>query len=163
MTDAEDLRDARNAFVQWDTNQDGVLSMDEIREHMAEICQYFNMEEPNVLRILKAADTDGDGQIDYTEFLTAAFDKKKLLSQENLKRVFQTLDHDGNGYVSKDEIQMLLGTDDVQNAEDGSTNLLDDFINEMDKDNDGQVDFDEFNEHMQGVLEKRASLYIKRD
>eukprot|EP00353_Schmidingerella_taraikaensis_P014937 CAMPEP_0185617626 /NCGR_PEP_ID=MMETSP0436-20130131/44228_1 /TAXON_ID=626734 ORGANISM="Favella taraikaensis, Strain Fe Narragansett Bay" /NCGR_SAMPLE_ID=MMETSP0436 /ASSEMBLY_ACC=CAM_ASM_000390 /LENGTH=85 /DNA_ID=CAMNT_0028255469 /DNA_START=226 /DNA_END=483 /DNA_ORIENTATION=+ len=80
MTDAEDLRDARAAFVQWDTNQDGELSITEIQEHMADICAYFDMEEPNVMKILKAADTDKNGTIDYTEFLTAAFDKKKLLS-----------------------------------------------------------------------------------
>ena len=32
----------------------------------------------------------------------------------------------------------------------------------MDKDQDGFVDFNEFNDHMQGVLDKRASLYLKR-
>ena len=61
MTDAEDLRDARAAFETWDTKNDGVLTMDEIQEHMAEICKYFNMEEPDVHKILKAADIDGDG------------------------------------------------------------------------------------------------------
>lgn len=48
MTGADEQREARAAFLKWDTNQDGVLSSDEIEEHMAEICQYFNMEQPDV-------------------------------------------------------------------------------------------------------------------
>ena len=109
LTDSEDLRDARAAFEQWDTNKDGVLSADEIQEHMTEICQYFNMQEPSVMKILKSADSDGNGEIDYTEFLSAASDKKKLLSEKNLKRVFDQLDNDGNGQISKEEIKMLVG------------------------------------------------------
>ena len=59
---------------------------------------------------MRAADIDGDGQIDYTEFLTAAMDKTKLLTQANLKRAFNLLDTDGNGYASRSDIHALLGT-----------------------------------------------------
>lgn len=64
---------------------------------MAEICSYFAMEEPDVRRILQSTDSNNDGTIDFTEFLTAAFDKKKLLSEENLRRAFAVFDKDGNG------------------------------------------------------------------
>ena len=74
------MREARATFIQWDTNRDGVLTESEILKNIAEICNYFNMEEPDVRRILRSTDTNKSGEIDFTEFLTAAFDKRKLLS-----------------------------------------------------------------------------------
>lgn len=43
---------------------------------MSEICQYLNMEEPNILKVFKKVDVDKDGKVDYSDFLTAAFDKR---------------------------------------------------------------------------------------
>ena len=71
MSDDQALREAQAAFLQWDTYQDGVLSSDEIEEHMAEICQHFSMEEPDVHKMFKAADVDGDGRVDYEEYVEA--------------------------------------------------------------------------------------------
>ena len=46
---------------------------------MSEITSFFNLNEPDVVRMMEAADVNNDGHIDYTEFITAAFDKQKLL------------------------------------------------------------------------------------
>ena len=46
---------------------------------MSEITSFFNLNEPDVRKMMEAADVNNDGQIDYTEFITAAFDKQKLL------------------------------------------------------------------------------------
>ena len=78
---------------------------------MAEICEYFDMEKPDVLRMWRSIDSNNDGHIDFTEFLTAAFDKKKLLSEENLRRAFAVFDKDGDGSISKEEIRSILGSD----------------------------------------------------
>ena len=51
--------------------------------------------------------------IDSTEFLTAAFDKRKLLSEENHKRTFAMLDKESRGNISKDEIKAALGGNDI--------------------------------------------------
>ena len=67
------------------------------------------MEEPDVQKLLSSIDSNRDGTIDFTEFLTAAFDKKKLLTEENLKRAFAVFDKDGSGTVSKEEIKAILG------------------------------------------------------
>ena len=46
--------------------------------------------------MLKAADANGDGTIDYTEFLAAAFQKDLLLSSQNLRAAFELFDKDGD-------------------------------------------------------------------
>jgi calcium-dependent protein kinase len=38
--------------------------------------------------ILRQLDTDGNGQIEYSEFLIATMDLKKALSKDNLKAAF---------------------------------------------------------------------------
>ena len=42
---------------------------------MSEITAFFNLNEPDVREMLNAADANNDGSIDYTEFITAAFNK----------------------------------------------------------------------------------------
>ena len=51
--------------------------------------------------ILASLDKNCNGVIDYTEFLTAASDKDVLLSEKNLKMVFNIFDKDHNGSISK--------------------------------------------------------------
>lgn len=64
---------------------------------MADIAAVFNLDEPDVEKMLKAADTNGDGNVDYTEFLTAAYDKEELLSADNIDKAFEIFDQDGDG------------------------------------------------------------------
>lgn len=47
------------------------------------------------------ADVDGNGSIDYIEFITATMHRHKLEREEDLYKAFQHFDTDGSGYVSK--------------------------------------------------------------
>ena len=46
-------------------------------------------------------DTDGNGYIEYEEFLAASVDKKALLSEENLMATFNMYDEDGSGEIDQ--------------------------------------------------------------
>lgn len=48
--------------------------------------------EIEVERIMNNADLDRNGHIDYSEFINATIDKRKLLSKERLKAAFQLFD-----------------------------------------------------------------------
>ena len=39
-------------------------------------------------------DLDGDGMVDYNEFLTGLINKKKYITTDNLNRVFDLFDRD---------------------------------------------------------------------
>ena len=43
-------------------------------------------------RIFEKIDIDGSGEIDYSEFVMATMDQKKLLSQDKLKKAFKMFD-----------------------------------------------------------------------
>jgi Ca2+-binding EF-hand superfamily protein len=48
---------------------------------MAELEQYFSLDEDEINEMINAADTNQDGKLSYTEFLTAVYDRQKLLSE----------------------------------------------------------------------------------
>ena len=104
MTTASDMKEIRDTFKRWDSDGSGTISADELTEHMAEIAQFFNMGEREVREVIKAADTDNDGQIDYNEFSTAALDKKKHITQDNLRKAFKMFDQDNDGKVTPNEL-----------------------------------------------------------
>ena len=84
QTKAEDLSELREMFTRLDKNNDGFLSQEELESGMAEIAQIFHLAEPDVRDWIRAADQNGDGQLDYTEFIAAAYQKDRLLSKKNL-------------------------------------------------------------------------------
>ena len=57
---------------------------------------YKNMDEKTVIaeaeRLFAAADTDGSGEIDYSEWAIATINKRNVLSDEKLKGAFELFD-----------------------------------------------------------------------
>ena len=82
------------------------------------------------------------GKLDFHEFLTAAgaghFDKKLTKEQvEKLKEQFSSADVNKDGFLTKDELKVLL-TSLGKDVDVGS------FLNSVDVNNDGKLDFNEF-------------------
>ena len=154
-TKAEDLVEVREMFTKLDKDHDGILTMEELEAGMQDICEVFHLEAPDIMTMFRAADTNGNGTIDYSEFITAAFKKDLLLTNKNLEQVFKMIDHDGDGKISKDELKQTFGGGHV--ADRGSI-VWNDIMNEVDKDNDGYISFEEFAESMKNVVEQRATF-----
>ena len=54
-------------------------------------------------------DINGNGTIDYTEFLAANVQLSELLTNEKLQAAFNLFDIDQNGRITIEEIKSLLG------------------------------------------------------
>ena len=80
-------------------------------------------------------DLDGSGEISYDEFLSAMIDGKKVLTEDRLEKAFKMFDKDGNGLLSINEIIEVFGGDEAYWRK---------IIEEVDHNNDGEVDFNEF-------------------
>ena len=65
--------------------------------------------EAEVDRIMKMVDADGNGEIEYSEWVVASINKRKLLSDEKLEAAFNLFDKDGSGTISASEIRDVLG------------------------------------------------------
>ena len=154
QTKAEDLREVREMFLKFDTNNDGHLTLDELRAGYADIAQILNVDEPDVEEMLRGADLDGDGTIDYTEFIAAAFQKDLLLSGDNLMRAFRMFDTDGDGTISKEELKAVFGGGHVNQR---GEQVWDEIMAEVDKNQDGEISFEEFESGMKRVIQQRAT------
>ncbi|KAL3586571.1 hypothetical protein D5086_013438 [Populus alba] len=89
------------------------------------------------------ADVDNSGTIDYMEFITATLHLHKVEKEDHLFAAFSYFDKDGSGYITIDELQQAcneFGMDDVH---------LEEMIREVDQDNDGSIDYNEFVAMMQ--------------
>lgn len=139
-------------FKKWDSNNDGYLSFEELEENMTDLTQLFTLNEAEMRLMLKNADVNGDDRLDYTEFVTAAFDKQKLLNKENLDRVFKMIDANNDGKISREELQSVFGTAQL---EDGEATWLE-IMEQVDTDKDGFISYEEFNEHMFDVIRRRS-------
>ena len=162
LATAEDLQDYVEMFEMMDTSKDGYLTIDELKAGIQEQMGSFYFKRTDWDQVLVSMDTNGDGRIDFTEFISAAYDRSKLLCRENLKIAFKMFDLDGNGSITKDELRQVFGGG-------GESDLLHRFekvwmkiLEEVDTDGNQEIDYDEFVVAMEKVLLQQATFMKKR-
>ena len=125
---------------------------------MADIMEIFHIDEEDWEKMVNAMDTDGDGKIDYTEFITAAYNRELLLSQQNLQIAFKMFDQDGDGTLSMDELKSVFASGSASGK---TEEVWQQIIASADTNKDGVIDFSEFESAMMDVLKQRATCLSK--
>lgn len=86
-------------------------------------------------------DADGNGTIDFPEFLTMMARKMKDTdSEEEILEAFKVFDKDGNGFISAAELRHIM----TNLGEKLTDEEVDEMIREADIDGDGQINYEEF-------------------
>lgn len=106
-----------------------------------------DLAEGEVDRIMAVADSDGSGEIDYSEWIIASVNKKKLLTQEKLELAFNLFDRDGSGSISADEVKSVLGV-----GKNIDEKIWNEIVREVDANGDGEISFEEFKIMMEKLL-----------
>ena len=142
----EERNDLEKQFKEWDKNGDGVLSREEIIEGYKKT--YGSVDEAEIDNMIQSIDLDGNGVIDYNEFLTCAMNKEKILKNENLELCFKAFDSDNSGKISLDEMSAIFssGNKDRRNKEE--LEMLKKMMKEADDNGDGEISFEEFKDLM---------------
>ncbi|KAJ1860846.1 hypothetical protein LPJ73_001211 [Coemansia sp. RSA 2703] len=95
----------------------------------------------NLRDMINEVDKDGNGKIDFSEFLTLmARQNKDANDEDELKEAFKVFDKDGNGYISSQELRSVMTTLGEKLTEEE----VDEMIREADVDGDGQINYEEF-------------------
>jgi calcium-dependent protein kinase len=138
----EDTQHLRLIFESIDRDGNGFVTVEELRRAF----EKTGVMVPEDLALLAVqAGTDGNDTIEYTEFIAAAMDKKKILKEEVVWEAFKIFDVDGNGTVTKKELMKILtgrASDKIRQVH--GDKAIDNFLDEYDQTGDDVIDFDEF-------------------
>jgi calcium-dependent protein kinase len=132
----EEIAGLKEMFIMMDTDGSGAISFEELKEGLKRVGS--NLKEADVRELMDAADVDHNGTIDYGEFLAATLNLNKIEREENLYAAFSYLDKDKSGYLTKDELQAAITDFHMGDIS------IDEMIREVDQDNDGRIDYNEF-------------------
>ncbi|XP_010612640.1 calcineurin subunit B type 2 [Fukomys damarensis] len=136
----DEIKRLSKSFKKLDLDKSGSLSVEEFMA-LPEI-----QKNPLAKRVIDIFDTDGNGEVDFKEFIIGIshFSVKGNVEQK-LRFAFRIYDIDEDGYISNGELfqvlKMMVG-ENLSNWE--LQQLVDKTIIVMDKDGDGRLSFEEF-------------------
>ncbi|GAB2287527.1 Mitogen-activated protein kinase cpk1 [Dionaea muscipula] len=137
----EEIAGLREMFKMIDTDNSGQITYEELKAGLRKAGA--NLKESEIYELMQAADVDNSGTIDYGEFIAATLHLNKIEKEDLLFAAFSYFDKDGSGYITADELQQAceeFGIEDMR---------LEELICEVDQDNDGRIDYNEFVAMMQ--------------
>ena len=100
------LDNLRLAFDYVDRDHDGRISATELIDACKELGNPgFQYKWPQV--VMKC-DLDGDGALDYQDFIGAAIDHSKFVTRDNIEKVFKLFDRNNSGKIDIEEFMIAL-------------------------------------------------------
>jgi len=147
----EEIKGLKQMFMNMDTDNSGTITYEELKAGLAKLGS--KLSEAEVKQLMEAADVDGNGSIDYVEFITATMHRHKLERDEYLFKAFQYFDKDNSGFITRDELESALIEHEM-----GDTSTIKEIISEVDTDNDGRINYEEFCAMMRGGMQQPMRL-----
>lgn len=136
-------------FRALDTNSDGKLSKDEVRNGYFD---YYgrDLSDDEIDKMFTQINHSGSGAISYSEFVVAAMFEKNMLDNSKLQAAFAMFDSDGDGHISVDNFKQVLHffKDEADGDDDADEYILEKIIKQVDSDGDGKISYEDFQEMM---------------
>ncbi|NP_001280761.1 calcium-dependent protein kinase 2-like [Malus domestica] len=148
----EEIKGLKTMFTNMDTDKSGTITYEELKTGLARIGS--RLSEAEVRQLMDAADVDGNGSIDYIEFISATMHRQRLERDEHLYKAFQYFDKDSSGYITRDELEAAMKEHGM-----GDDNTIREIISEVDADNDGRINYSEFCAMMRSGAQQPAKLF----
>jgi Ca2+-binding EF-hand superfamily protein len=125
-------------FQAIDRDNDGKLSREDLKYGLIEFCGADHVSENDLRKLfwrLGHGDDDLAEHVEYSEFIIGACDKSNMLGSEALQQAFTMLDLDNDGFISAEELKVVMPT---------GGDMIQKIIARVDFDRDGMLSFGEF-------------------
>jgi calcium-binding protein CML len=125
-------------FFDFDEDRNGVINKEDIVLKLKQSMP-AELALKEAERLLKIIDNDKSGAIDFSEFLRCALEEDIFICKENLHRAFCYFDKNRSDSIEKTEVMAWLAEGAII-----PMNVIEDLIEEADKNHDGEIDLEEF-------------------
>ncbi|KAL9818380.1 putative calcium-dependent protein kinase 15 CAMK-CDPK family [Arabidopsis thaliana] len=133
----EEIKGLKTMFANMDTDKSGTITYEELKNGLAKLGS--KLTEAEVKQLMEAADVDGNGTIDYIEFISATMHRYRFDRDEHVFKAFQYFDKDNSGFITMDELESAMKEYGM-----GDEASIKEVIAEVDTDNDGRINYEEF-------------------
>ena len=133
------MKEFKDAFAIFDKDGGGSITTQELGDVMKSLGQKPTNAELDPM--VREIDADGNGEIDFPEFLTMMLRKMNEGNPEKeLMDVFMVFDKDGSGTISAEELRSAMKVIGEKLTDDE----IEDALKLADSGGDGEIDYDEF-------------------
>ncbi len=133
------IAEFKEAFEIFDKDKDGFITIKELGEIMKNLGQ--SPTDAELQDMINEVDIDGNGNIDFKEFLGLMARKMRDTdTEEELIEAFKVFDRDSNGLISSQELKHVM----TSLGEKITDEEVDEMIREADIDGDGYINYEEF-------------------
>lgn len=154
----EEAADIKETFLTMDVNNQGKLTLGELRAGLYKIGH--QLPEPDLQVLMDAADVDRNGTLDFGEFKAVAAYLRKMTNDEHLHKAFTFFDQNKSGYIEIEELREALQDE----AEPANEDVINAILHDVDTDKDGRISYDEFALMMKaGTDWRKASRQYSRE
>ncbi|CAF0860132.1 unnamed protein product [Adineta ricciae] len=135
----QQMEELRGAFNLFDRDRNGAISLAELKQVL--IALNFQPTEKLLGKIMKEMDTDGNGSVEFDEFVKVMRKVyERNFTDEEMRKAFACFDVDNSGYITVNELREVLGRLNHNVTE----YRINEVLGEIDTDHDGKISFDEF-------------------
>lgn len=153
----EEREEIDRVFRGMDDDCDGKLSKDDIKSGYL---RFFNkaLSDDDTDRLFERINASETGYIDYSEFVIAAMQKSKILTEDKLQAAFRSFDRGDKGYISADDLKLALSGVVALPVNDGdggmgSNDIIEEMMKQVDVEGDGKISYENFLDMMLGEVE----------
>ncbi|KAE8728374.1 Calcium-dependent protein kinase 30 [Hibiscus syriacus] len=153
----EEAAGIKEAFDVMDTGKRGKINLEELRAGLQKLGQQIPDADLQIL--VEAADADGDGTLNYGEFVAVSVHLRKMANDEHLHKAFAFFDLNRSGFLEIEDLQ-----DSLNDEVDTSEEVIDAIMHDVDTDKDGRISYEEFVAMMKaGTDWRKASRQYSRE